>query len=565
MAKIKLREKIPLLFKYYGMSFSRYMATRFIPASATAFFLVFFLIPHVFPIITELKYTRYLFYAIPFYISLSLFMYPLSQAMRKRREIEERIHLAVTKMAVMAAAGIPREDIIRSIAADPTYGEISEIFSRVLVLVDKWKISLARSLRLIAEEVISDTLRDFMMRLASAIEVGENLSEFLEKEQKVMLVEYETRYRTSLELANILREIYVSTLVSTMFLLSFLVIVPVLAGGDPLVYLFSGIMAYAVMEGIIYYLLRIVLPEESLYGKPRHIVYEFDKTLTRFYLPITIIMSFILGTLFYFLVPAGLFVQYWPLFISTSLLPFSVVGALIYKDEKKVRDRDKNYEVYIRVLGAAAIASAEGLTGAVGRVLSHDFGELTPLIKNLYKRLRTRINKVMSWEYFMDESGSWLIQTFTKMFVDSVNLGGNPDLVSRLITDSISRILSLRTERQSLVSNITGILYGLAVGVAMSMAVLVQMMGMLNKTMSQVTLAGLPIQIPIFAVSYDLSITSFLVVSVIAVHAAFSGLILRDLSGGHRFSPLLHLVVIFWVAAAVYTIMQNVMSIVLGI
>ena len=565
MAKIKVHEKIAMLFKYYGISFSRYLATRLVPISSVMFFLVFFLIPHVFPLINELRITRYILYMIPFYVTIALFLYPISQAMKKRREIEERLHLAVTKMAVMAAAGIPREEIIRSIATDPTYGEISEIFNKVLVLVDKWKISLARSLRLIAEEVISDGLRDFMRRLASAIEVGENLSEFLGKEQKVMLVEYETRYRTSLELANILREIYVSTLVSTMFLLSFLVILPVLTGADPLVFLFSGISAYAIVEGVIYYLLRIVLPEETLYGKPKHIAYEFDRLLTRFYLPITTVMSFVLGTLFYFLVPAGLFVQYWPLFISTSLLPFSIVGVLIYKDEKRVRDRDKNYEVYIRVLGAAAIASTEGLTGAVERVLSHDFGELTPLIRNLYKRLRTRINKVMSWEYFMDESGSWLIQTFTRMFVDSVNLGGNPDLVSRLITDSISRILSLRTERQSLVSNITGILYGLAIGVAMSMAVLVQMMAMLNKTMSQVTLAGLPIQIPIFAVSYDLSITSFLVVSVIAVHAAFSGLMLRDLSGGHRYSPLLHLVVIFWVAAAVYTIMQNVMSIVLGI
>ncbi|RLF63569.1 MAG: hypothetical protein DRN30_06400, partial [Thermoplasmata archaeon] len=463
MAKIKVHEKIAMLFKYYGISFSRYLATRLVPISSVMFFLVFFLIPHVFPLINELRITRYILYMIPFYVTIALFLYPISQAMKKRREIEERLHLAVTKMAVMAAAGIPREEIIRSIATDPTYGEISEIFNKVLVLVDKWKISLARSLRLIAEEVISDGLRDFMRRLASAIEVGENLSEFLGKEQKVMLVEYETRYRTSLELANILREIYVSTLVSTMFLLSFLVILPVLTGADPLVFLFSGISAYAIVEGVIYYLLRIVLPEETLYGKPKHIAYEFDRLLTRFYLPITTVMSFVLGTLFYFLVPAGLFVQYWPLFISTSLLPFSIVGVLIYKDEKRVRDRDKNYEVYIRVLGAAAIASTEGLTGAVERVLSHDFGELTPLIRNLYKRLRTRINKVMSWEYFMDESGSWLIQTFTRMFVDSVNLGGNPDLVSRLITDSISRILSLRTERQSLVSNITGILYGLAI------------------------------------------------------------------------------------------------------
>jgi len=80
-----------------------------------------------------------------------------------------------------------------------------------------------------------------------------------------------------------------------------------------------------------------------------------------------------------------------------------------------------------------------------------------------------------------------------------------------------------------------------------------------------VSLAGLPIHIPLFTVSYDIGITSFLVVSVFAIHAAFGSLIIRDISGGHRYSSILHLVTMFWIASAAYTIMQNVMSRILNI
>jgi len=565
MPRAGLIEKIIKAYRDYGIPFPRYLATRILPVALSLSFLTFWLIPRFFPIIKYLTFAKYALYALPVYATVAVFVHPITQALKKRREIEERMHILVTRLAVMSEAGLPRDIIIRSIVEDPVYGEIAEIFRRVYTLVDKWKISLARALRLVAEDVLSDVLREFMNRFASALEVGEDLKEFFKKEQKVLLVEYETRYRTSLELAGVLREIYVSTLVSVMFLLSFLVIVPIIAGGDPLTFLFMGVLAYAFVEGLIYYFLQAVLPEEKLYGEPREIPYQFDQILTRLYIPTTLLASVMLGVMFYVVVPAGLFLKYWPAFISTSLSPLLIVGILIYKDEKRVRNRDKNYDSFLRVLGAAAIASAEGLVGAVERALSHDFGELNTLISNLYKRLKMRINKVLSWQYFMDESGSWLIQTYTRMFIDSVVAGGDPALISKLVTENVSRTLSLRTERMSLVSNVTGILYGVSIGIAMSMGVLVQMMAMLNKTMSQVSLAGLPIQIPIFTISYDLGITSFLVLSVIAVHAAFGSLIIRDMSGGHRYSSILHLVAMFWISSTVYTIMQNVMSRVLNI
>ncbi|HHC18894.1 MAG TPA: hypothetical protein ENK81_00625, partial [Euryarchaeota archaeon] len=408
MPKIKLIEKIARAYKEYGVPIPRYFTTRILPLALTLSFLSFWIIPSVFPVIRYLTFAKYALYSLPVYVSIAVFVYPITQALKKRREIEERMHILVTRLAVMSEAGLPRDIIIRSIVEDPAYGEIAEVFRRVFTLVDNWKISLSRALRLVAEDVLSDVLREFMNRFASALEVGEDIKEFFRKEHRVLLVEYETRYRTSLELAGVLREIYVSTVVSIMFLLSFLVIVPIIAGGDPLTYLFMGILAFAFVEGLIYYFIQAVLPEEKLYGEPKEIPYYFDQLLMRLYMPTTMLASILLGVMFYVVIPAGIFLKYWPVFVSTSLSPLLIVGALIYSDEKRVRNRDKNYDPFLRVLGAAAIASAEGLVGAVERALTHDFGELNTIIRNLYKRLKMRISKIMSWQYFMDESGSWL-------------------------------------------------------------------------------------------------------------------------------------------------------------
>ena len=170
MPRIRIVEKISKAYKDYGVPFSRYLATRILPVALLLSFMSFWLIPTFLPIIKYLTFAKYALYALPVYVTVAVFVYPITQALKKRREIEERMHILVTRLAVMAEAGLPRDIIIRSIVEDPTYGEIAEVFRRVYMLVDKWKISLARALRLVAEDVLSDVLREFMNRFASALE-----------------------------------------------------------------------------------------------------------------------------------------------------------------------------------------------------------------------------------------------------------------------------------------------------------------------------------------------------------------------------------------------------------
>ncbi len=562
---MRIREAISRAYRAYGVPFPKYFATRILPAGMLSFFLVLFLLPRLFPLLYSIPYAKYVLYVFPMYVIVALFVYPIGEALKRKKEIEQYIHFFITRLTVMAEAEIPRDLMIETVANDTSLGAIAEEFQKIWTLTSKWKISLAKAMRIISDEVPSKMFRDFLRRFATAIEIGEDLKDFLEKEHKVVLTEYETMYRTALGYASVLREVFIAIAVSGVFLMSFMVIIPVITGGNPTTYMIVGVMVFIMMEVLVYYFMKVILPRDELYASEESIPYDFNVKLYRLYLPLGLMGSVFSVLMIYILVPWPIFYQYWPAFISSSLVPLAIVGLTIFADERKVRNRDKYYETFVRSIGALAAASEAGLTGAIERALVHDFGELNPLIERLYKRLKMRIDKIRSWEYFIAESGSYLVKVFTRMFVHSVNAGGDPLRVSRFLSENMAKMGALRSERMSIYSNIMGVMYGLAIGVSLSMAVLSSMMTMLDHALSHVNIAGLPIKIPLMAAHFNLSIVSFLIVTIFAVHSAVSGLMLREISGGHKLNGLFHVIAIFWLSSAGYVIVQHFMSTIIGV
>jgi len=76
------------------------------------------------------------------------------------------------------------------------------------------------------------------------------------------------------------------------------------------------------------------------------------------------------------------------------------------------------------------------------QLIYHDFGPLTQNVRELYKRLNTRINKIRAWEYFAAGTGSNLIERFGTIFAEGTHLGGKPEVIGEIIGDNVMEINS---------------------------------------------------------------------------------------------------------------------------
>src|SRR5207247_6514895 len=107
-----------------------------------------------------------------------------------------------------------------------------------------------------------------------------------------------------------------------------------------------------------------------------------------------------------------------PIIIAISLTPLAFTGILVGREEEKVKRRDDNFAAFIRSLGASAAARGGQVTETLRHLQTHDFGPLTTDIRNLYARLNLRVNDEMAWDYFSAETGSNIIEKFSRMFVE---------------------------------------------------------------------------------------------------------------------------------------------------
>ncbi len=101
---------------------------------------------------------------------------------------------------------------------------------RVVDLVDVWHLSLDDACRRRAKEVPSESVEDLLERLAYTLGAGQELDEFLFQEQDVLIDKYSTVYRQSLSNLDVLKDLYLSLIISMTFALVFAIVLPLLTG-----------------------------------------------------------------------------------------------------------------------------------------------------------------------------------------------------------------------------------------------------------------------------------------------------------------------------------------------
>jgi flagellar protein FlaJ len=559
---LTISENIQSLLKSYRqmqMPMGQYVSFILIPSAG--FFLVTFVLMFVLPMPLSVRLP------IPLLGALALFsavFYPKILLSQRKRQLNNRFHLMVTHMTVLATTKIDRMEVFRTLAEEDEYGELANEMRRVVELVDTWNQSLDDALRRRSNEVPSETLSDFFERLAYTMGAGQSLREYLLTEQEQILENYATVYESSLDNLEVMKDLYLSMVLSMTFALVFAVVLPVLTGTEPTLTVSAVILLYIFIQTGFFLAMRSLSPYDPLWYHPEEKPSAVESKIERsFYVGVTLtaILLTISITGIIGISPIGLATLIpgiselpLPFYGVVPITPLILPGIVLNRAEKQVKARDQEFPSFIRALGTTEAVKQSTSSDVLSTLRTKDFGPLTENIDDLYKRLNMRIEPVEAWRFFTADCRSYLIQTFSEMYLVGREMGGNPQLLGELISENMNRVLQLREQRNQAATTLIGLLYGITAASTFAFFIGLEVVNVISDLdLDLQPSAGIDVGQIIRPDVYNIPLIEFLLIVVIMFSAMLSAMMVRTVDGGHKINTYMHFVLLAWISALVAT------------
>ncbi len=543
-------------YKKMEMSFRDYILGGVIPAVAI-FILIIFFPQLIFPsILLEGFLVYFTQYVLPTVILILAIIFPIIIRKLKEEEIDSYLHLLITYFWALSTSAVSESRMIKKLSEVDEYGSLADELKKVYSRMEYWDMPLPEAARDVAEETPSERLSDFLTRLAHSQEAGENMTTFLKKEHSVVLKDYETEYKSSLETLDLMKEVFIALMTSTLFLLVFLSILPIFSGNSAMLLLTGGLVVFIIMEIIMAVAVKTVMPNDPIW-------HQLDKRppLTdklKKVIPACVVGGVILFYVFFNYISIDIF---WT--VAVSLSPLIAPGLMIYFSEKKLKRSDNNYDAFMRAIASSIAMKGGSVENALEKLRQYDFGPLTEEIEKLYKRLLTRIDEERAWRFFASGTGSNLIATFTNIYTGSTDLGADVREVSDIISETFVRILSLRKDRYQQASSMIGIFYGLGLGAALTLTLTLNIAVMMNDSIGMISQTS-EFSGVLHQVQYSPYMIQLFVLVAILIHAIFASLSLVLSAGSHKMSVLYHTVGMTWIGVIASIIARSVMGGLIG-
>jgi flagellar protein FlaJ len=494
---------------------------------------------------------------------LAALFYPKILLSQRRTQLNNRFHLLVTHMTVLSMTNIDRMQVFRTLADEEEYGELANEMRRIVELVDTWNQSLDDACRRRAKEVPSEAVSDFLDRLAYTIGAGQSLQDYLITEQKQIISNYTTVYESALDSLEVMKDLYLSMILSMTFALVFAVVLPVLTGTNPTMTVSAVIVMFIFVQSGFYLAIRSMAPYDPLWYHPEDRESGFDDKLRKATIAgvglsgILVFISFggILG-----FSPIGLaaLVPFFgaplplALYAVVPITPLLIPGIVIRSEEQSVKARDEEFPSFIRALGATEGAKQSTTSQVLKTLRKKDFGSLTAKIDDLYKRLNMRIETVDAWRWFTADCRSYLIQTFSEMYLIGREMGGSPKMLGELIGENMNEVIQLRQQRRQATTTMIGLLYGISAASTFAFFIGLQVVNILsNMSLNLASTGSFDATTLIHTGVYNIPLIEFLLVVVIMFSSMLSALMIRTIDGGHKMNTYLHFVLMAWIAALV--------------
>ncbi|MCK5258234.1 MAG: hypothetical protein KAJ69_01845, partial [Thermoplasmatales archaeon] len=340
---------------------------------------------------------------------------------------------------------------------------------KISALSTQWRVPLAKSFQFISTRTPSKILKDFLDRFSQSLNSGVEHREFIETEQKAVLQEYKTMYETSNENITILNEVYVSLLIAIIFVMSLGIVLPFIMGAESMntfVYLSSFLLIMS--EGMLLYLLKSMVPPDEIWHRTGEKA-ELEETIAKVFKS-SVLMCILLGSILFF-AKYGLSVPLldmvpFEIIFAISITPLIITGIKVFTEEGDISRKEMNFLGFLPALGSISSMRGGKINESVYYLSEKDYGVLSRHIRNLYRRLRTRINDDESWEWFGVDTGSNYIQRSSEMFREATYAAANPRKASRMIAENIRKIRDLRIKKMAIVNTSTALFAGVTFGIS---------------------------------------------------------------------------------------------------
>jgi flagellar protein FlaJ len=493
-------------------------------------------------------------------------LYPRLLVEQQRRGLENQLHLLITHMTVLSTTNIDRVEVFRALSREEEYGELATEMNRIVQLVDTWNQSLDDACKRRAREVPSKPMADFLDRLAYSLNAGQGIDDFLLGEQEAMIQSYVTVYEGALENIEVMKDLYLSMILSMTFGLINAIVLPILTGVDATLTVLAVIVLFVFVQIGFYVVMRTMSPHDPLWyiqnryrTKP---VRQIDISLYGAVgLSMILILALALGT--FGVTPVGRAMRGVlqqvpvPILMAAPLTPLAIPGVLARRQENSIKQRDQEFPGFIRALGSSESAKQATTSTVLQTLRRKDFGTLSGDIGRLYTRLKMRIEPTQAWFYFTAESGSYLIQKFSEMYLVGRQMGGSPKQLGELISRNMNEVLQLRRQRQQATITLIGVLYGITASAAFAFFIGLEVVEILVDISASMDITGTGVGAIIHAGVYDVPTIEYLLTLIILFNALLSSLMIRVVDGGHKANSYLHFVALVWIGSVLAVVTSH--------
>ncbi|MFB6299765.1 MAG: archaellar assembly protein FlaJ [Halobacteriales archaeon] len=557
-------------YKEMGMPVRRYVFIVLLPAIA------FFFVSIVLSIALPLPLTvRVPIPLLGLLIGAAAVFYPKIVADQRRREIENKLPLLITHMTVLSTTNIDRMEVFRTLAKEEEYDAAADEINYIVTLVDSWNQSLDDACRRRAKRTPSEAFSDFLERIAYSLGAGQELKDFLLNEQEVIINNYKTVYEGSLNNLDVMKDLYLSMVLSLTFGLVFAIVLPILTGTSPTGSVGAVIGLFILIQLGFFMAIRTVAPTDPIWYVPEEMKTDAERksnlSLAAGVGLVVLVSLFTMGGLFGIL-PIGLeevlfFLDDVPLqlYIAIPLTPLIIPGLVLRGEENDIKARDQEFPSFIRALGSTESAKQGTTSGVLESLRRKDFGKLSENVNNLYKRLNMRIETEEAWRHFTAECHSYLIQKFSEMYLIGRQMGGDPKQLGELISENMSEVLQLRERRQQETITLIGLLYGITAASTFAFFIGLKVVKILSNMSLNLDTSQFDFGSIINASVYNIPEIEYLLMIVIMFNALLSSLMIRTVDGGHKANSYFHFVMLIWLGLGISILTQVLVGAILTI
>ena len=346
----------------------------------------------------------------------------------------------MTYMASMSMANATRPEIF-SFASQRNEYISAKYIAKVETYVKKWSYSYSESLSIVAEKTHNVTLQNMLMRYSNAIESNVPDDEFLSQELNTVRSVYRSQYEQGCDLVKKWGDAYVAMLLSgTVIAVTIMISIAI--------YSPTGMegtlnMSYAIILSICVFAVILMYQSVPYDPKTHGLTKRASKeqitirTMERVIVPITIVIALIMLAL-------GVAVGLIYLMIGIFLAPLGIIGFI---DDHNITLRDNDFATFIRSFGSIMGGQSTTAVHALGAIDRKSFMALESLLNSVYSKMNLGLEVRQTWDRFIGESGSNLINMYLNIYLDTVQLGGPPEPIGKTVGSSMLEMVLLRDKK----------------------------------------------------------------------------------------------------------------------